>query len=42
MENIPKATHSGTWKIGKNAEIEYYVMDNKERGLPLRGGLIYE
>lgn len=37
MENIPKATHSGTWKIGENAEIECYVMDNKERVLSLRG-----
>lgn len=37
MEKLPKATHSGTWKIGENAEIECYVMDNKERVLSLRG-----
>lgn len=37
MGNIPKATHSGTWKIGENVEIECYVMDNKERVLSLRG-----
>lgn len=37
MGNIPKATHSGTWKIGDNAEIECYVMDTKERVLSLRG-----
>lgn len=33
----PKATHSGTWKIGEGLEIECYVMDNKERVFSLRG-----
>lgn len=33
----PKATHSGTWKIGDGLEIECYVMDNKERVFSLRG-----
>ena len=37
MENIPKATHSGTWKIGEDIQIQCYVMDNKERVLSLRG-----
>lgn len=37
MENTPKATHSGKWIIGNGAEIECYVMDNKERVLSLRG-----
>lgn len=33
----PRATHSGTWKIGNGLEIECYVMDNKERVFSLRG-----
>lgn len=37
MENMPRATHSGTWKLGNGVEIECYVMDNKERVLSLRG-----
>lgn len=37
MEHVPKATHSGTWKIGENLSIKCYVMDNKERVLSLRG-----
>lgn len=37
MENMPKATHSGTWKLGENIEIECYVMNNGERVLSLRG-----
>lgn len=37
MENIPKATHSGTWNITDNTNIECYVMNNKERVLSLRG-----
>lgn len=37
MGNIPKATHSGIWKIGDGVEIKCYVMDNKERVLSLRG-----
>lgn len=37
MDKIPKATHSGTWKIENGVEIECYVMDNKERVLSLRG-----
>lgn len=37
MENMPKATHSGSWIIGENVAIECYVMDNKERVLSLRG-----
>lgn len=37
MENIPKATHSGTWNITDNTSIECYVMNNKERVLSLRG-----
>lgn len=37
MENMPKATHSGSWNIGENVAIECYVMDNKERVLSLRG-----
>lgn len=37
MENTPKATHYGVWKIGESAKIECYVMDNKERVLSLRG-----
>lgn len=37
MNNIPKATHNGTWEIGNNAKIECYVMDNGERVLSMRG-----
>lgn len=33
----PRATHSGTWKIGEGLELECYVMDNKERVLSSRG-----
>lgn len=33
----PRATHSGTWRIGNGLEIECYVMDNKERVFSLRG-----
>jgi len=37
MGNTPKATHSGTWEINENIQIECYVMDTKERVLSLRG-----
>ena len=39
MNEIPKATHSGTWVIDEenDIKIECYVMDNKERVLSLRG-----
>lgn len=37
MENLPRATHNGTWEIGENAKIECYVMDNGERVLSMRG-----
>lgn len=39
MNEIPKATHSGTWAIDEenDIKIECYVMDNKERVLSLRG-----
>ena len=37
VQNIPKATHSGTWNIEENTSLECYVMDNKERVLSLRG-----
>lgn len=37
MENTPRATHYGIWKIGNDVKIECYVMDNKERVLSLRG-----
>ena len=39
MNNIARATHSGTWVIDEknDIKIECYVMDNKERVLSLRG-----